>query len=123
MSRARTSYLSVEAHGFFARIHAEDVAEMTGRHVRTVRRWLRGEQEMPETARRTVEVLGLGILPWSGWEGFAVDPRGGKLWSPNGYGWSAGELQHWGIVMQRVAYWRRVIADAGVPSGPLGPPS
>lgn len=118
--RPRSARLELRAHGYAQRVFADDLASSLGVDVRTVRRWIRGAQAMPETSRRLAEILHLGVLPWSGWAGFAVDPSDERLYSPNGYAWSRGELEHWGLVVQRLEARRRALLSAGadVPSSP-----
>lgn len=112
--RPRTAYLPLASDGLVGRVHADDLASSLGVSVRTARRWIRGEQTMPAAARRLAEILFLGVLPWPEWRGFAVDPSDERLWSPNGYGFRRGELEHWGLFVQRAELRARRGSDGAV---------
>lgn len=73
-------------------LSSEQLAELTGVHVTTARRWMR-EKGAPAAICRALAVLRFGRLAaldpqWSGWI-----IRDGRLWSPENDDWSPGEVR------------------------------
>jgi len=71
-------------------------------HRTTIRRWLKGEVQIPGHQHQVIKLL-LGDLPgtegqWAGWSFFQ-----GELVAPNGQAFRAGEVMSIGLNRQRIA--------------------
>ena len=66
---------------------------------RTIRYWISGTVTVPYAAYRLVRVMRLFELPCKGWEGWHM--HSGKLWSPEGHGFTAHDSNWWGLLCSK----------------------
>ncbi|HET7831416.1 MAG TPA: VC1465 family Xer recombination activation factor [Gallionella sp.] len=78
---------------------------------RTVQNWETGGARIPWMAYRMLRILcGYG-LPGQYWDGWTIS--GDTLYSPNGYRFTSGELQHLTFVFAEARLWRQMYARQG----------
>lgn len=65
----------------------------------TVRRWCRARC-VPELVRARLRSGVLGLFEHKRWEGWSVDQKDGRLWSPAGMSFMPPEVENMGIVRQ-----------------------
>jgi len=73
---------------------------------RTVRNWLSGNTAIPYTAYKLLRVQRYFELPGEGWEGWHM--HGGKLWSPEGFGFLPHESSWWSLLVRQARSCRTV---------------
>ena len=74
----------------------------------TIRRWCRGAP-VPKVVQIALETL-LGQIPGEGWEHYGIHHKDGKLYGPHTKrGFSASELDNWGMVYETVRLQKREI--------------
>jgi hypothetical protein len=77
----------------------EAAAKMLHVTPRTIRYWVSGKVLVPYAAYKLVRVMRLFELPCVGWDGWHM--HSGKLWSPEGHGFSAHDSNWWGLLVRR----------------------
>jgi len=113
MSRRKTSCRWIEPQDFrdlrrlagLTRREAAAALDVTGR---TVQNWETGGARIPWLAFRMLRILQGYALPGSDWEGWTV--TGDTLTAPNGWHFTAGELQHLEQVFAMSRLWRKEYA-------------
>lgn len=78
---------------------------------RTIRYWISGKVLVPYAAYKLVRVMRLFELPCPGWQGWHM--HSGRLWSPEGYGFSPGDTHWWGHLLRKVGLFQLVYVYKG----------
>jgi len=65
---------------------------------------------VPYAAYKLVRILRLFELPGDGWSGWHM--HSGRLWSPEGYGFSPGDSDWWGLLVRRAEGFGRTFERA-----------
>jgi transcriptional regulator with XRE-family HTH domain len=73
---------------------------------RTVRNWLSGNTAIPYTAYKLLRIQRYFELPGEGWDGWHM--HGGKLWSPEGFGFLPHESNWWSLLVRQARSCRTV---------------
>jgi transcriptional regulator with XRE-family HTH domain len=84
----------------------EGVAQTLHVTPRTVRNWLSGSTAIPYTAYKLLRVQRYFELPGEGWQGWHM--HGGKLWSPEGFGFLPHESSWWSLLVRQARSCRTV---------------
>ncbi|WP_448097659.1 VC1465 family Xer recombination activation factor [Luteibacter yeojuensis] len=87
-------------------LNRKTAAKYLGVCLRTIRHWDAGRNRVPWSVVRLLRVLrcgGLGALvpEWSGW----IIKRG-KIFSPDGRGWSQADLGRWWLILDQARLFR-----------------
>ncbi|MBX9872930.1 MAG: phage protein, partial [Burkholderiaceae bacterium] len=73
---------------------------------RTVRYWISGKTQAPYAAYRLLRIMTGAELPCPGWDGWHM--HSGKLWSPEGYGFTPGDSSWWGLLVRKARLFHQL---------------
>jgi len=75
------------------------VAELTGKSVKTVYKWINGTHPIDPAIRQVLYTRALGLLPHDQWRAWHIDENG-RLTAPNGYTFRPDELMGLSVIKQ-----------------------
>jgi hypothetical protein len=84
----------------------ESAAQMLHVTPRTIRYWISGRVTVPYAAFKLLRVMRLFELPMPGWEGWHM--HSGKLWSPEGYGFTPQDSEWWSGLVRRARLFHQL---------------
>jgi hypothetical protein len=84
----------------------ESAAQLLHVTPRTIRYWISGRVTVPYAAYRLLRVMRLFELPMPGWEGWHM--HSGKLWSPEGYGFTPQDSEWWSGLVRRARLFHQL---------------
>lgn len=73
---------------------------------RTVRYWISGKTQAPYAAYRLLRIMTGADLPCPGWDGWHM--HSGKLWSPEGYGFTPHDSSWWGLLVRKARLFHQL---------------
>ncbi len=87
-----------------AGLSPEAAAQLLHVTPRTIRYWISGKVTVPYAAYKLVRVMRLFELPCEGWQGWHM--HSGKLWSPEGYGFTPDCQSWWSLLVRQARLFR-----------------